>query len=134
MTSDVCHYPLGLVDIFVLNEIEAEILTGKTNLSDLSECMRQRFPNAATVLTLGGRGAMYFDANSMYRQAAYLVEVADTTAAGDTFIGYFLAELLLSGDPAKALEMGCLAAAISVSRAGASDSIPSRHELAITKP
>lgn len=134
MTSDVCHYPLGLVDIFVLNEIEVEVITGKTDLSDQCECMRQRFPNAAIVLTLGDRGAIYFDANATHRQAAYPVQVADTTAAGDTFIGFFLVELLLSGDPAKALEMGCLAAAISVSRAGASDSIPSRHELAITKP
>lgn len=129
MCADVHHYPLGLVDVFVLNEIEAEELTGKTDPADVRTRMLELFPRAATVLTLGGKGATYFDADALYHEPALCVDVVDTTAAGDTFIGFFLAEFMLTGDPGKALAKGCLAAAICVTRAGASDSIPLRDEL-----
>jgi len=129
MTPDVCNYPLDDVDIFILNETEAEGLTGKTEPEDVRRFMCERFPQSATVLTLGSKGAVYFDSITMIRQSADSVEAVDSTAAGDTFIGYFLAELIQSGDPAKALSLGCSAAAICVTRAGASDSIPLRKEL-----
>ncbi|MDO9224444.1 MAG: ribokinase [Pseudomonadota bacterium] len=129
MTADVHHYPLGCVDVFVLNETEAEELTGATDPAEVRARMRERFPRAATVLTLGNQGATYFDADSTHHEPALLVDAVDTTAAGDTFIGYFLAELMQTGDPVNALAKGCRAAAICVTRAGASDSIPSRNEL-----
>jgi ribokinase len=129
MTADVYHYPLGLVDVFVLNETEAEALTGKFDPPDVRARMLELFPRAATVLTLGSKGATYFDADSMHHVPALHVEAVDTTAAGDTFIGFFLTELMQTGDPGKALAQGCRAAAICVTRAGASDSIPSRSEL-----
>ena len=56
-------------------------------------------------------------------------EVVETTAAGDTFIGFFLAELLRSGDLGKALKLGCKAGARCVSRPGAAESIPTLGEL-----
>lgn len=129
MAYDVHHYPLEFVDIFVLNEIEAEELTGKSQPADVGARMRELFPNAVTVLTQGNKGATYFDADSTHHQAAFLVDAVDTTAAGDSFIGYFLTELMQTGDPAKALAMGCRAAAMCVTRAGAADSIPLAHEL-----
>lgn len=130
MTADVHRYPLGLVDLFVLNETEAEELTGKTDPAAVGVRMRELFPRAATVLTLGCKGATYFDAGATHHESALPVRAVDTTGAGDTFIGFFLAELMQSGDPARALATGCRAAAICVTRAGASDSIPLRHELA----
>ena len=129
MGSDVKDYPLDGVDVFVLNQIEAESLVGKTAPEDVRNAMCRRFPGAATVLTMGSRGAVYFDADQMYHQPAVEVDAVDTTAAGDTFVGYFLAELMQSGDPARALSLGCSAAAICVTRAGASESIPLRKEL-----
>ena len=129
MTPDVRNYPLGDVDLFILNETEAEGLTGKTTPDDIRGFMCERFPQSATVLTMGSKGAVYFDSNIMLQHPAVAVDAVDSTAAGDTFIGYFLAELIQSGDPAKALSLGCRAAAICVTRAGASDSIPRRKEL-----
>jgi ribokinase len=129
MTAEVHHYPLVFVDVFILNETEAEELTGKAEPEEVRARMRELFPRAATVLTLGSKGAVYFDADSMHHEPALLVDAVDTTGAGDTFIGFFLAELIQTGDPAKALAKACRAAAICVSRLGASDSIPSRHEL-----
>ena len=129
MTSAVLDYPLQSVDIFILNETEAEGMTGKTTVEDVRIEMCRQFPNAVTVLTLGKERVLYFDADTHHRQPAFPVEAVDTTAAGDTFIGYFLAELMHNNDPSKALSLGCHAASICVTRAGASDSIPYRKEL-----
>lgn len=129
MAANLLDAPLELVDIFILNETEAEGLTGQSQLDEILATMRRRFPRAATVLTLGSRGALYADAATSHHEAALHVTAVDTTAAGDTFIGYFLAELMRGGDPSAALKMGCRAAAICVTRAGASDSIPYRNEV-----
>lgn len=133
MSADVHQYPLELVDIFILNETEAEYLTGETDPAEILASMRNRFPKAATVLTQGNKGAVYSDASLMHYEPALLVDAVDTTAAGDTFIGFFLAELMLSADPVKALAKGCHAAAICVTRVGASDSIPLREEVLLCK-
>jgi len=134
MTGEVHHYPLRLVDIFILNEIEAEGLTGRTGPDDVRVRMSERFPEAATVLTLGDKGAVYLDADSEHHEPALVVKAVDTTAAGDTFIGYYLAALMRSGDPAEALSQGCRAAAVCITRAGAADSIPRRQDLATLQP
>ena len=133
MDSAILNYPLECVDIFILNETEAEGLTGKSAQEDIRAAMNKQYPRAATVLTLGSKGAVYFDSDDLYSQQADVVNAVDTTAAGDTFIGYFLAELMRSGDPAKALSLGCQAAAICVTRSGASTSIPFKKELLRSK-
>ena len=74
------------------------------------------------MLTLGERGAWYLDSEKTYYQPAKDVKPIDTTAAGDTFIGYFLVEFMKTGDVKKALGKGCHAAAICVTRSGAADS------------
>lgn len=129
MSPVVQTYPLDLVDLFILNETEAGELTGETDTEKIRTAMRRRFPHSATVLTLGGKGAVYFDAVAEFYEKALRVEPVDTTAAGDTFIGFFLAEWVQTGDPARALAVGCRAAAICVTRPGASDSIPRAGEL-----
>ena len=129
MTAAVRHYPLGCVDIFILNETEAEELTGKVRPEDVVATMRARYPRSATVLTRGEKGAVYFDAKAVLEQPAFAVDVVDTTAAGDTFAGYFLAKMIQTGSPGEALVHGCRAAAMCVTRAGASDSIPRKGEL-----
>ena len=129
MTAEVGDYPLDDVDVFIVNETEAGELTGETKAGPMCHGLQQRFPAARGVLTLGEEGAVYFEADRSVRQPAVPTEAVDTTAAGDTFIGFFLAEWLQSNDPVRALEWGCRAAAHCVSRAGASDSIPRRSEL-----
>ncbi len=129
MTPLVSDYPLQDVDIFILNETEAESLTLKKSLGDVQLVMSRRFPRAATVLTLGPQGALYFDSASRFQCPGVAVTAVDTTAAGDTFIGFFLAELMRSGDPGAALALGCRAGALCVTRAGAADSIPWQREL-----
>ena len=129
MTPEALQYPLGLVDLFILNETEAEGLTGETVPRSIQTVMVQRFPKAKTVLTLGAQGAIYFDDSRFLHQPSPAVNAIDTTAAGDTFTGYFLAEFFHSHDPKKALAQGCRAAALCVTRRGAADSIPYLSEL-----
>ena len=129
MNATIHDYPLELVDIFILNETEAEGLTGKTNPQEIQTSMLKQYPDSATVLTLGSKGAIYFDKDSTHHETAASVNAIDTTAAGDTFIGFFLAELMQSNNPAKALKQGCHAAGICVTRAGASNSIPTSTEI-----
>ena len=81
------------------------------------------------VLTVGGEGALYRKGGVLLRQRAYPVKVVDTTAAGDTFTGYFLAGMIRGFDPGKCLRCASMAAALAVSREGASASIPTWREV-----
>lgn len=129
MQQSVRQYPLECVDLFVVNEIEAAELCGEREPERVLTVMRQRYPRAATVLTLGSEGAAYAGPEGRCRVPAVKVKAVDTTAAGDTFIGYFLAERLRSVGPEAALKLACRAAALCVTRPGAADSIPRRAEV-----
>ena len=122
----VKQYPLELVDIFIVNEVEAGELTGmgKSGADLMMAAMRKAFPKAGIVLTLGERGAIYFDGEEEYRQKAFKADVVDTTAAGDAFIGYFLAGYAKGEPSAEIIRTAAKAAAITVSKAGAARSIP----------
>jgi ribokinase len=130
MAKSVLALPLDLISTFILNEVEAAMLTGAKKESDMVSAMRSRFPGAAVVLTLGSKGARYADSRETLSVPAVKVKAVDTTAAGDTFIGYFLAERLLGRDVRTALATACRAAAICVTRRGAAVSIPKRDEIA----
>lgn len=124
-TSNALKY----VDWFILNEIEGYEITGKKDGTDICNALRASFPNCKVVLTLGKYGCIYYDGKEYFSHGIYDVPVVDTTAAGDTFTGYFLACVSEGLSIDKALEMASKAASLSVSRAGASPSIPSREEV-----
>ena len=129
MTREVLSYPLELVDLFVVNEIEGEELTGTKEPRAMLEVMAARYPRAGTVITLGEKGAIYGRGGTLIAEPGVRVTVVDTTGAGDTFVGYFLAEVAAKENPATALRIACRAAALCVTRPGASDSIPRRTEV-----
>lgn len=129
MGAEVLDYPLDGVAIFVLNEVEGEAFTGAGETEAILAGMRQRFPAATVVLTLGAEGAVYDDGSQRIAVPAQPVEAVDTTAAGDTFIGYLLAGLSAGASPRSAMEWATRAAAICVTRPGAAPSIPRREEL-----
>jgi ribokinase len=129
MHSDVLDYPLDLVDIFIVNETEGRELAGVSDTDNVVDVMRERFPAASTVLTLGDRGVHYAGEDGEHAEDAGTVDVVDTTAAGDTFVGYFLADVADGRPVSDALRTACRAAAICVTRQGAVDAIPVRSEL-----
>lgn len=123
-SAEILSWPLECVDIFLVNEIEGEALSGEIAPEKILDTLRRRFPRAAIVLTLGHDGAMYADKTERFSVPARRVTAVDTTAAGDTFTGYFLAMLLRGGTPKDAMEIAATAAAIAVTRPGAVPSIP----------
>ena len=78
---------------------------------------------------LGKDGAMYADAEQKHYQPIFKVKAVDTTAAGDTFTGYFLAGLAEGMPIPDVLKMSAKASSIAVTRAGAVPSIPLRAEV-----
>jgi len=129
MTESVGDLPLNLVDIIFVNEIEGAQLSGKQKPDDIIRELIGRYPDMKIVLTLGSRGAIYADAKTRLEQVAFSVTPIDTTAAGDTFIGFLLASLTAGSTPDTALRLASQAASICVTRHGAADSIPTLKEV-----
>jgi hypothetical protein len=96
---------------------------------EVLEKMRAMFPDAKIVLTLGKDGAKYAEGDKVYHQPIFNVKAVDTTAAGDTFTGYFLAGMIDNMDIEDILKMSSKASSIAVTRHGAVQSIPLREEV-----
>ncbi len=122
---------LQKIDYLILNEIEAAMLAGLASediplLADRLHALGSR----NVVVTLGEKGVYGSFADGQKRHLpARKVDAVDTTAAGDTFIGGFIAALEQGRDQFDAIAYGQAAAALSVTRAGAQTSIPSRDEV-----
>ena len=124
MNDSALNLPLDLVDYFVVNETEAEALTGASAPDEICKTFIERFSNSALVLTLGQDGAVYCDAERTITQRAFPVTPLDTTGAGDTFTGFLLSHLIGSDQVDEALRIAAAAAALSVTVEGAATSIP----------
>ena len=131
MDEKIGKLPLENVDYFLLNEVEAESLCweGANRPEAMMEKLTKGFPKAKIVLTLGSQGSLYWDGEKMIKQPCYKVKAVDTTAAGDTFTGFFIGGLSQGMEGVKALDWAARAAAVAVSRAGAATSIPSKEEV-----
>lgn len=127
--ASIQSLPLELVSLLVLNEIEGAALAGTEDESLVLEGLRKQFPRCRILLTLGSRGCIYDDGTQRIQQKACSVEAADTTAAGDTFTGYFVAADAAALPPQECLRLATHAAAIAVSRPGAAPSIPVMAEV-----
>ena len=121
--------PLELVDYLILNEIEGEALSGESEPEKAVERLLEKYPRAHIVLTLGSKGCMYAHGEKRLQQSAFKVNAVDTTGAGDTFTGYFLASQLRGEDAAKSLKTASAASAIQVTRPGAAQAIPTLQEV-----
>jgi ribokinase len=120
---------LEKISLFIFNEIEGAQITGLTCPEAIIAETKTLFPRADCVLTLGENGVIYRRGSEIFRQSAFPAKVADTTAAGDTFTGYFISCLSRGFSPKKALRTASAASAITVSRMGAADSIPEWNEV-----
>jgi ribokinase len=125
---------LELVDVLLPNEYEAALMTGLPPLKsdadtrNAAEKLLALGPKSV-IITLGSQGAKLFGKNMESNITAFPVDVVDTTAAGDCFVGA-LAVALCEGKPlASAAEFAGAAAAISVTRNGAQPSLPHREEV-----
>lgn len=130
---DMPDAPLNAADILVVNEVEAAQLsdmpaTDKASAKAAMKALNDRGV-AEIVLTLGAQGALYQGPSESIFAGGYVVDVVDTTAAGDTFCGA-MATALGEGKPWKdVLDFANAAAALAVTGLGAQSSIPQRNEI-----
>lgn len=122
-------FPFELVSLFFINEIEGRELSKTENTDEILDSLIKMYPNSAFVFTLGHNGVIYQDKNDTFTHGIYNVKVVDTTAAGDTFTGYFLA-CYAAGEPIPdCLLKASVASSLAVSKPGASPSIPLMEEV-----
>ena len=135
MDDRIPAFPLEQVDYLIVNEGEGAALAGfvpsqdQTGFAQLLKALASRFPQAHIILTLGPLGLMYAWKEQVLTIPAYDAgPVVDTTAAGDTLIGTYLALIDEGKDDATALTLATRAAGVTVTKAGAASSIPCRDE------
>lgn len=130
MNEKIFDINLNYIDYFILNEIEARVLVpGAADKEALIKQLKERFSHAEIVLTFGEEGSVYVGAEETQEQKAYKVEAVDTTAAGDTFTGYYMVLRLKGKSVKESLDTAACASAIAVSRIGAAPSIPEMEEV-----
>ncbi len=125
------YYPF--IDLLIVNQVEAEYQTGILPQEDDSckeaiQSMR-RLGAGQVVITLGSRGSIFNIGEEMHSIPAHRVEAVDTTAAGDTFIGVLAACLAEGKAMEESVHYATKAAAVTITRYGAQQSIPYREEV-----
>ncbi len=129
MNSDILSLPFQNIEWLIVNEVEGRMLSGKTSPEAIIETIISRNPALSLILTLGGEGVFYANKDGKSFLPSEKVQCVDTTGAGDTFIGFFLAEVAQGVQIEQAMDTANKAAAICVTRYGAADSIPFIAEL-----
>ncbi|WP_460156240.1 ribokinase [Pseudomonas sp. S2_H10] len=121
------------IDYLIPNESEASALTGLVvdSLETAQAAATRLIAMGAgkVIITLGAQGSLFADGQRFEHFPAPVVKAVDTTAAGDTFVGGFAAALAGGEDEAQAIRFGQVAAALSVTRAGAQPSIPALSDV-----
>ncbi len=134
MNEKISALPLDAVDYFLLNEVEASQILGKETTENetweqIAEQLLDRFPHASIVLTMGSDGSVFKNYEETVIQPIYKVQAVDTTAAGDTFTGYFIGGIISGLSAKEAMDQAAKASAIAVTRRGAAPSIPVLSEV-----
>lgn len=129
MDHKVLSLPLELTDLFLINEVEGMNITGKQSPAEIIADLKSRFPDSSVVLTLGKNGSIFNNSNNSIFQPAYLGDARDTTGAGDTYTGYFLANYIKGVPAHECMQIATMASTIQISRAGAATAIPNKSEV-----
>lgn len=132
-TSDVPRRLGEVVNVVVVNEGEARALTGAagatTTGARTATALRDRLGVPAVVVTLGRGGAMIGDADGTRTVTRFDVAVVDTIGAGDAFVGTLASRLARGAGLDVAVVDANAAGALTVTRAGAYDALPTEAEL-----
>lgn len=125
----ILNLPLENVKWWFCNELEGEALFGSENPMEIAESFIRKYPESNLVLTLGKDGCIFKNKETFAKQPIFEAKVVDTTAAGDTFTGFFISMISAGKTIEKALEIASKASSVTVSRKGASVSIPTLKEI-----
>jgi ribokinase len=123
----------GYVDLLSPNEFEASLITGvevtdrESAAVDIARLMEKGCKNA--LVTLGKQGCAYRSGERVQYEDIIPIKVVDTTAAGDSFIGGLCTKLCEGAEISEAVKYATAVSTLTVSRAGASVSIPTCDEV-----
>ncbi len=129
MTANIKRLDFTLIDLLIVNEVEAAELSEQTDNAAIEAFFRHHFAHGAVIITQGKAGAKWFAGEETVFMPAFVVDAVDTTAAGDTFIGFFLAHYQTSYEVESALRYACAASALAVTKTGAAQSIPTMTQV-----
>lgn len=133
--ANISTYPMDCVDILCVNEVEASALAGVNTfeVETVLGILHEKYSHTELLLTAGSQGSYYFEGQEKLYTPCSNVRAIDTTAAGDTYSGYFLAGICKGDTVEEAMKLATKAAGIAVQRKGAASSIPSIAELGMRK-
>ena len=131
VTPELHTYPIDLVDYLIVNEVEGLSLLGTEACGEesLLHSLCRKYPSVTVILTVGEKGSYWGQGDEMLHQEIYPVSVVDTTAAGDTFCGYFITSIAKGKCPKEALRIASLASSLAIGQKGAACSIPTMQEV-----
>lgn len=127
-SDELLKLPLDKCSYLIVNEIEGSSMVSKsadTDPYELIDELTKKYPNSSFVLTLGSRGSILKQVGcAPISCKSFKVQAVDTTAAGDTFLGYLITNLASGKNPALAIKCATAASALAVQTKGATPSIP----------
>lgn len=131
ITKQLGAYPISLVDYLIINEVEGRALLGAEPSGEegLLRGLCEKYPDTTVVLTVGEKGSYWGRGAEMLYQEVCPVRAVDTTAAGDTFCGYFITSIAKGKGAAEALRTATLASGLAIQKKGAAPSIPAMEEV-----
>ena len=132
--EEIRKVDLSKLSYLLVNEVEIRAISGRKEYAEALNELCRTYPQLCIMLTIGKGGCIYRTPSGEYYQSAFDCKAVDTTAAGDTFTGYFLAGIAQGEEISQTLRLSCAAAGIAVSRKGAAPSIPQRQEVLQSLP
>jgi ribokinase len=120
----ILSFDLNKINTLILNQSEGEGLSNKRNSKEILKNLNNNFKNTEIILTLGENGSLYSFRDELIEIRAHNVKTIDTTGAGDTFIGYYVAGIASKMNKKDNLERASMAAAITTTKLGGAESIP----------
>ena len=130
--SRIESYPLAKLSLLIVNRVEAQSVAGREQIGGaLARSVSALLPETVVLLTEGKEGSILIDpvSQSATKTGSFEIDVVDETAAGDAFVGYFMAGLVENKDFTTSLIEASAAGALAVSRHGAATSIPARRKV-----
>lgn len=128
ITDNILSYPIDKVSLLILNEVEGKALTNEDDPQKIIDVLLTKYKGIKVLLSLGTKGSVYAADSKRIKVGIFKAKAVDTTAAGDTMLGFFTALISKGTDEKEALILATKASALAVSKKGAAPSIPTLEE------
>lgn len=122
--NEILSYDLNKISTLILNQTEGEALSKEKKPDGILKVLNSKFNNTEIILTLGEKGSLYSFKDELVKIKAHKLDTVDTTGAGDTFIGYYVAGIASKKSKKDNLNRASEAAALATTKLGGAESIP----------